>query len=64
MKKIVSKYNYEKVWRPTSIKDLERMVAQEMPDAPLQEMVDYIIQSCKVGKVVNFLEVSFKEEGT
>ena len=62
MQTILSKYSYEKVWRPTSLKDLERMVAEELPDAPLKETVDYIIQSCNEGKVVNFMEVSFKKD--
>jgi hypothetical protein len=60
--KIVSKYNYEKVWRPTSVKDLERIVSEEMPDAPIEDTIKYIMESCKAGKVVNFMEISFKRE--
>ena len=62
MQSVFSKYNYEKVWRPTSLKDLERIVSEEMPDAPIKEMVDYIIESCEAGKVVNFMEISFKKD--
>ena len=60
MQTILSKYHYEKVWRPTSLKDLKRILSEEMPDAPTEDMLAYILKSCEAGEVVNLMEISFK----
>ena len=62
MTKVFSKYHYEKVWRPTSEKDLDRIIEEELPEAPVEETKAYIIASCKAGKTVNFADISFKGE--
>ena len=60
MSEIVSKYHYEKVWRLTSSKDLLRIIEEEMPDVPSDDILKYIVQSCSDGKTVNFTDISFK----
>jgi len=62
MAKVFTKYHYEKVWRETSEKDLNRIISEELPEAPPAETLAYIISSCKSGKVVNFTDISFKGE--
>ena len=64
MDTVFSKYNYEKIWRPTSIKDLKRIVAEELSEAPVEETVAYIVSSCKAGKRVNFADISFQGKNT
>ena len=62
MAKVFTKYHYEKVWRPTSEKDLNRIIEEELPEAPVAETLAYIMSSCKAGKTVNFADRSFKGE--
>ncbi len=60
MAEIVSKYHYEKVWRLTSSKDLLRIIEEEIPDIPADDMLKHIVESCSKGKTVNFTDISFK----
>jgi len=62
MATILTKYHYEKVWRATSEKDLNRIIAEELPEAPVADTLAYIISSCKAGETVNFADISFKAE--
>lgn len=62
MAEIVSKYHYEKVWRLTSHKDLLRIIEEEMPDAPAEDMLKHIIAQCAQGDTVNFMDISFKQK--
>lgn len=62
METILSKYHYEKVWRVTSERDLNRIITEELPEAPVTETLAYIVSSCKAGKTVNFADISFKGE--
>lgn len=56
---VYSKYHYEKKWTETSVKEIERMISQELPDAPVEDTLKYILQSCKAGKSVSLIDVSF-----
>ena len=62
MTKVYTKYHYEKVWRETSEKDLNRIISEELPEAPVAETLAYILGMCHDGKVVNFADISFKGE--
>lgn len=62
MAKIFTKYHYEKIWRETSEKDLNRIISEELPEAPVVETLAYILSSCKNGKTVKFPDISFKGE--
>ncbi len=59
---IESKYHYEKVWQMTSDKDLERIIAQELPEAPLKETLEYVKKACEAGQTVNFATISFRQK--
>jgi hypothetical protein len=61
MQDIYSKYHYEKVWRKTSLKDLERIISEELSDAPIAETLKYVIDSCAAGKTVSLIDVSFRD---
>lgn len=65
MAKVFTKYHYEKVWRETSEKDLNRIISEELPEAPVAETLAYILSSCQAGKIVKFPDISFrgKEKG-
>lgn len=62
MAKIFTKYHYEKVWRETSEKDLNRIISEELPEAPVSETLAYILSSCKMGNTVKLTDISFKGE--
>lgn len=62
MADIYSKYSYEKKWTKTSLKDLERILSEEMPEAPLADTLKYVLDTCKKGQTVSFMEIAFKEQ--
>ncbi len=46
----------------TSDKDLERIIAQELPEAPLKETLEYVKKACEAGQTVNFATISFRQK--
>ncbi|KIM11250.1 MAG: hypothetical protein KU37_06290 [Sulfuricurvum sp. PC08-66] len=58
---LLSKYHYEKIWRPTPQKELERIIAQELPDADISQMCSYIMEECAKGKSVRLIDIAFKK---
>ena len=59
---LLSKYHYEKTWQTTSHKDLETILKEELPDAPVDSMIQYIKAECKKGKTVRLIDISFKAQ--
>ena len=58
--KIQTKYNYEKVWTPTSEKDILKIIEEEVGNADVEGVYSYIKEAIKGGKEISVGSCKFK----
>ncbi len=57
---IQTKYNYEKVWAPTSEKDILTIIEEEVGNADVQGVLAYIQEAIKTGKEISVGACKFR----
>ena len=59
--KIVTKYNYEKLWQETKEDDLLRMLKEEVGEDAAEGTLLYVKEVCEKGKSITVGSCEFKK---
>ena len=58
--KIQTRYNYEKLWAPTSQKDIFKIIEEEVGNADIEGVYSYIKEAIKGGKEISVGSCKFR----
>ena len=60
--KFLTQFYYEKTWSKASSKEVLKLIQDEFPDIPAEEIFAHVEAECKKGKTIKIGESSFKED--